>query len=159
MDLIEARKSKNYSSYGLKSNMIFCDEFNINEESFKREYMCMFEDNYDRPIIKKDINGSRFLLYKACGIPEKYITYSTEFVNKTKETYLNVIGDYSIPDLNFKSELNIHLFIDTNIYDGYKVNVCDGGIVMIILHEIRNEAPILIDYGNKNNVEDKENEE
>lgn len=32
--------------------------------------------------------------------------------------------------------------------DGYEVNVNDG-MVMIILHEIKNEAPVLRDFGHE----------
>lgn len=110
---------------------------------FEKEHECMFND-YDIPVVTKEINNSKVVLYEACGIPKENITYKTEFVNKTKQTYLNVIGKHEMLDLGFENNINIHLFIDTSIYDGYEVNIADG-MVMIVLHEIMNEVPVLKD--------------
>jgi hypothetical protein len=77
--------------------------------------------------------------------PKNLITYSTEFINKTKKTYLNVSGKYEIPDLDYENHLNVHILIDTDIYDGYEVHIYDG-LVLVVLHEIKNEAPVLKDY-------------
>lgn len=120
---------------------------NYDENIFEKEYKCMFyENDYDRPVVEKELNGDKVMLYEAWGIPKDLITYSTEFVNRTKQTYLNVIGKYEIPDLGFENDINIHLLIDTNIYDGYKVHI-ENGMVTVVLHEIKNEAPVLKDYG------------
>ena len=120
---------------------------NYDENIFEKEYECMFyENDYDRPVVEKELNGDKVMLYEAWGIPKDLIAYSTEFVNKTKQTYLNVSGKHEIPDLGFENDLNIHLLIDTDIYDGYEVHVEDG-LVTVVLHEIKNEAPVLKDYG------------
>lgn len=120
---------------------------NYDENIFEKEYKCMFyENDYDRPVVEKELNGDKVMLYEAWGIPKSLITYSTEFVNRTKQTYLNVTGKYEDPELGFENDINIHLLIDTNIYDGYKVHVEDG-LVTVVLHEIKNEAPVLKDYG------------
>lgn len=120
---------------------------NYDENIFEKEYKCMFyENDYDRPVVEKELNGDKVMLYEAWGIPKSLITYSTEFVNRTKQTYLNVTGKYEDPELGFENDINIHLLIDTNIYDGYKVHVEDG-LVTVVLHEIKNEAPMLKDYG------------
>lgn len=120
---------------------------NYDENIFEKEYECMFyENNYDRPVVEKELNGDKVMLYEAWGIPKDVITYSTEFVNKTKQTYLNVSGKYEMPELGFENDLNVHLLIDTNIYDGYEVHVEDG-LVTVVLHEIKNEVPVLKDYG------------
>jgi len=112
---------------------------------FKKEYECMFEtNNYDHAIVDKELNGARVLLYEAWGIPKDKITYETEFVNKAKQTYLNIKGKYSIKDIGFENDLNIHLLIDTDVYDGYEVKVEDG-MVTVELHEIENEKPELKD--------------
>jgi len=119
---------------------------NCEENIFEKEYKCIFyENNYDRPIFVKELNGEKVMFYEACGIPKYLITYSTEFVNRTMQTYLNVIGKYEIPDFGFKNDINIHLPIDSNIYDGYEVYVEDG-LIKVVLHEIKNEAPVLKDY-------------
>lgn len=120
---------------------------NYDENIFEKEYKCMFyENDYDRPVVEKELNGDKVMLYEAWGIPKGLITYSTEFVNRTKQTYLNVTGKYEDPKLGFENDINIHLLIDTNIYDGYEVHIEDG-MVTVVLHEIKNEAPVLKDYG------------
>lgn len=114
---------------------------------FEREYKCMWiGDKYDSPIVTKELNNDKVMLYNAFGIPKENIKYETEFVNKTKQTYLNVTGHAELKDLGFENQINIHMLIDTDIYDGYEVNVNDG-MVMIILHEIKNEVPVLRDFG------------
>lgn len=105
-----------------------------------------YENNYDRPVVEKELNGSKVLLYEAWGIPKDMITYSTEFVNKTKQTYLNIVGKHENEKIGFENDINVHLEIDTNIYDGYEVHIEDG-LVSVFLHEIKNEAPALKDYG------------
>jgi hypothetical protein len=151
----DVRKSEQYKqifyvSSATRSSSVFCDDLIkpfTTTELFKKEYECMFyENDYDRPVIEKELNGDKVMLYEAWGIPKDLITYSTEFINKTKKTYLNVSGKYEIQDLGFKNDLNIHILIDTDIYDGYEVHVNDG-LVMVVLHEIKNEAPALKDYG------------
>lgn len=111
----------------------------------EKEYASMFEtNNYDRAIVDKELNGTRVLLYEAWGIPKNKITYETEFINKTKQTYLNIKGEYSIEDIGFENDLNVHLLIDTDVYDGFQVSVEDG-MVTVEIHEIENEKPELKD--------------
>lgn len=119
---------------GHRATMSVIDDF-----YFKKEYMCMFND-YDRPVVTKELNNDKVMLYEAWGIPKGNITYKTEFINKTKQTYLNVVGKNEMPELGFENDINIHLLIDTDVYDRYEVNINDG-MVMIVLHEIKNEAP------------------
>lgn len=114
---------------------------------FEMEYKCMWiGDQYDRPVITKELNNDKVMIYNAFGIPKENIKYETEFVNKTKQTYLNVIGHAELTELGFENQVNVHMLIDTDIYDGYEVSVNDG-MVMIVLHEIENEAPKLRDFG------------
>lgn len=123
---------------------------NYDENIFEKEYECMFyeyENEYDHPIVDKDLNGQRVLLYEAWGIPAEKITYSKEFINKTRRTYLDICGQYSIEDIGFENDLNVHLLIDTNTYDGFEVSVKDG-MVKVVLHEIENEEPVLRDLSN-----------
>ena len=101
---------------------------------------------YDRPVVEKELNGNKVLLYEAWGIPKDLITYSTEFINKTTQTYLNIVGKYENEAIGFENDINIHLEIDTHIYDGYEVHI-ENGVIEIILHEIKNEIPVLKDYG------------
>ena len=85
------------------------------------------------------------MIFDAYGIPKENIKHGIEFINKTRQTFLNVCGRKKIKDLEFENHLNIHMLINTDIYEGYEVNVSDG-MVMIILREILNEAPQLRDY-------------
>lgn len=123
-------------SYSIK----FC---NNNYIKFKKEYEEMYNE-YDRPIIDKEVDGKRYLLYEAWGIPKSAITHKTEFVNKTKDMYLNVNGKAEDEYLDFENDINIHLPINTDVYDSFEVSVNDG-MVRIVLHEIKNEEPELKD--------------
>ena len=105
-----------------------------------------YENDYDRPVVEKEINNSKVLLYEAWGIPKDMIAYEIEFVNKTKQIYLNIKGEFKNEAIGFENDINVHLRIDTDIYDGYEVHIQDG-LITVILHEIKNEAPILKDYG------------
>lgn len=108
---------------------------------------------YDTPVVEKELNGEKVMLYEAWGIPKNMITYETEFVNKTKQTYLNIKGEFKNEMIGFENDLNVCLRIDTDVYDGYEVHVEDG-LVTVILHEIKNEAPVLKDYGVVEDVEE-----
>lgn len=120
---------------------------NDNYIKFEKEYKCMWIGNdYDTPVVEKEVNNDKVMLYEAWGIPKNMVTYETEFVNKTKETYLNIKGEFKNEMIGFENDLNVHLRIDTDIYDGYEVHIEDG-LVTVVLHEIKNEAPVLKDYG------------
>ena len=73
------------------------------------------------------------------------IKYETEFVNRTKETYLNIKGEYK--DI-FENEIDVHLLIDTDVYNKYEVEFRDG-LVIVFLHEIINKKPTLEDVSSK----------
>lgn len=146
-DVVKSKNSKQliYVSSAWRGNgatMSVIDEL-CNLNNFQKEYTCMFND-YDRPVVTKELNDDKVMLYEAWGIPKENITYETEFINKTKQTYLNVVGKNEMSELGFENDINIHLLVDTDIYDGYEVNIADG-MVMIILHEIPNEQPMLKD--------------
>lgn len=114
---------------------------------FEKEYKCMcIGGKYDSPVVTKEFNNDKVMLYNAFGIPKENIRYETEFINKTKQTYLNVTGRAELKDLGFENQINIHMLIDTDIYEGYEVSANDG-MVMIVLHEIKNKAPELKDFG------------
>lgn len=118
----------------------------------KEKIMMYFDENthevmtYDAPVVTKEVNNDKVMLYEAWGIPKDMITYKTEFVNKTKQTYLNIKGEFKNEMIGFENDINVHLRVDTDIYDGYEVYIEDG-MVTVVLHEIKNEAPVLKDYG------------
>ena len=118
----------------------------------KGKFMMYFDENthevmtYDAPVVTKEVNNDKVMLYEAWGIPKDMITYETEFVNKTKQTYLNIKGEFVNEMIGFENDINVHLRVDTDVYDGYEVHVEDG-LVTVVLHEIKNEAPVLKDYG------------
>lgn len=150
-------KSKNYSIYistgwqrnmlsrGLRSSNMFIDD--LCEESFKKEYMCMF-NNHTAAYRVAQVGTDKIVVYNATGIPKENIKYETEFVNRTKETYLNINGEHKAEDIGFKNEIDVHLLIDTNIYDKYEVEFHDG-LVFVMLHEIINEKPVLEDVSSE----------
>lgn len=144
----DIEKSKKYITRGLHSNRVIVDDlFFMNEKLFKKEYECMFISNeYNAPIRTIEKDNNKILVFNALGIPRENIEYKTEFVNKSKESYLVVHGSVELKDLNYENGINIRMKIDTDIYDGYDVYI-ENGLVFVRLHEIVNEAPVLKDYG------------
>nr|DAH89576.1 MAG TPA: terminase [Caudoviricetes sp.] len=134
-DVIESQ------SRGLRNSNIFIDD--LCEESFKKEYTCMF-NNHTAAYRVAQVGTDKIYIYNATGIPKENIKYETEFVNRTKETYLNINGDYKNEAIGFENEINVHLLIDTDVYDKYEVE-CHYGLVFVVLHEIINEKPVLED--------------
>lgn len=138
----DVKKSEDYKVIrGLRAKAMIYDE-----KTFEKEYRCMWggENDFDRPVVEKELNGNKILLYGAYGIPKEVITYETEFINKTKQTYLNIVGKFENQNIGFENNINIHLLVDTKIYDSYEVQIKDG-MITVILHEIKNVAPILND--------------
>lgn len=133
---------RNMLSRGLRNSNIFIDD--LCEENFKKEYMCMF-DNHTAAYRVAQVGTDKIYIYNAIGIPKENIKYETEFVNRTKETYLNIKGEYK--DI-FENEIDVHLFIDTDVYDKYEVEFHDG-LAIVILHEIINKKPALEDVSSK----------
>lgn len=127
--------------------MKLANKININDENME-DYVVMGNE-YTAPYLKKQNGTGKIYIYKAEGIPRENIEYETEFVNRTKETYLNITGEETIEALDFHNKINVHLFIDTDIYDGYEVHIMNG-LVHVILHEIINEQPVLKDMGARN---------
>ena len=144
----DIEKSKKYITRGLRSNRVIVDDlFFMNEKLFEKEYECMFISNeYNAPIRTIEKDNNKILVFNALGIPRENIEYKTEFVNKSKESYLIVQGSIELKDLNYENGINIRMKIDTDIYDGYDVYI-ENGLVFVRLHEIVNEAPVLKDYG------------
>ena len=113
----------------------------------EKEYKCMWISNeYNTAIRTIEKDNNKILVFNALGIPRENIEYKTEFVNKSKESYLVVQGNVELKDINYENGINIRMKIDTDIYDGYDVYI-ENGLVFVRLHEIINEAPALKDYG------------
>ena len=144
----DIEKSKKYITRGLRSNRVIVDDlFFMNEKLFEKEYECMFISNeYNAPIRTIEKDNNKILVFNALGIPRENIEYKTEFINKSKESYLVIQGSVELKDINYENGINIRMKIDTDIYDGYDVYI-ENGLVFVRLHEIVNEAPILKDYG------------
>lgn len=144
-DVIESKNRSIYISTGwrrgLRNSNIFIDD--LCEESFKKEYTCMF-NNHTAAFRVAQVGTDKIYIYNAIGIPKENIKYETEFVNRTKETYLNIKGEHKVEGIGFENEIDVHLLIDTNVYDKYEVDFHDG-LVFVFLHEIINKKPILED--------------
>lgn len=132
---------RNMLSRGLRNSNIFIDD--LCEESFKKEYTCMF-NNHTAAFRVAQVGTDKIYIYNAIGIPKENIKYETEFVNRTKETYLNIKGEHKVEGIGFENEIDVHLLIDTDVYDKYEVDFHDG-LVFVLLHEIINEKPVLED--------------
>jgi len=144
-DVIESKNRSIYISTGwrrgLRNSNIFIDD--LCEESFKKEYICMF-NNHTAAFRVAQVGTDKIFVYNATGIPKENIKYETEFVNRTKETYLNINGNYKNEAIGFENEINVHLLIDTDVYDKYEVEF-HYGLAFVVLHEIINEKPVLED--------------
>ncbi len=138
---ISTEWQRNMLSRGLRNSNMFIDD--LCKEKFKKEYMCMF-DNHTAAYRVAQVGTDKIYIYNATGIPKENIKYETEFVNRTKEIYLNIKGEHKAENIGFENEINVHLFIDTDVYDKYEVEFHDG-LVFVMLHEIINEKPILED--------------
>lgn len=136
---------RNMLSRRLRNSNIFIDD--LCEESFKKEYMCMF-DNHTAAFRVAQVGADKIYIYNAIGIPKENIKYETEFVNRTKETYLNIKGEHKVEGIGFENEIDVHLLIDTDVYDKYEVDFHDG-LVFVFLHEIINEKPVLEDVSSE----------
>lgn len=153
-DVIESQNHPIYISTEWQRNMlskrfgnsnIFIDD--LCEESFKKEYTCMF-NNHTAVFRVAQVGTDKIYIYNAIGIPKENVKYETEFVNRTKETYLNIKGEHKVEDIGFENEIDVHLLIDTNVYDKYEVDFHDG-LVFVVLHEIINEKPVLEDVSSE----------
>ena len=51
------------------------------------------------------VGADKIYIYNAIGIPKENIKYETEFVNRTKETYLNIKGEHKVEGIGFENEL------------------------------------------------------
>ena len=136
---------RNMLSRGLRNSNIFIDD--LCEESFKKEYTCMF-NNHTAAFRVAQVGTDKIYIYNAIGIPKENIKYETEFVNRTKETYLNIKGEHKVGGIGFENEIDVHLLIDTDVYDKYEVDFHDG-LVFVFLHEIINEKPVLEDISSE----------
>lgn len=158
-DVVESEKQRHLiyttsSGYLNKSQRDILDSLgywmqfkNNNYIKFEKEYEGMWiSTEYNQPIRTIEKDNNKILVFNALGIPNENIEYKTEFVNKSKETYLTVQGSVDLAELNYENGINIRMRIDTDIYDGYDV-IIENGLVFVRLHEIINEAPVLKDYG------------
>ena len=110
----------------------------------KMEVKTIMINEHAMPYKVKQVGTDQWLIYRAEGIPKENIKYKTEFVNRSKETYLNINGEYKDEILDLDNKISIHLLINTDVYEGYEVVIRDG-LVFVILHEIINEQPVLKD--------------
>ena len=110
---------------------------------FKQEYDSIWygsNNRYDTPIYTIEKDCTKIMLYELIGLSEEMLKIETEFINKTKETYININGEFEDKLTGWKNNINIHQRIDTEVYSYYDCNIKDG-ILTIILHEIINERP------------------
>lgn len=112
---------------------------------FKMEYDSLWA-TYDNPIHTVEKDNKKIMLYELIGLNKEHIKVETEFINKTKTTYLNITGEFVDELTGWKNEINIHERIDTDIYCGYETNIKDG-ILTVVLYETINHKPAFDDRG------------
>lgn len=112
----------------------------------EKEYEMFVSNEYNTAIRTIEKDNNKIFIFNALGIPKENIEYKTEFVNKSKESYLVIQGSVELTDINYENGINVRMKIDTDIYDGYDVCI-ENGLIFVRLHEIINEAPVLKDYG------------
>lgn len=95
---------------------------------------------YDHPFNEIEKHRAKFLQYELIGIGEEDVKIETEFINKTKQIFLNVKGEIEDKITGWKNDINIHLEIDTSIYNSYSCKF-NNGLLTIMLKEIVNEKP------------------
>lgn len=145
-DIYESEKHKQIYPNDLEVEKMLQEQRKM-LNNLEKEYECMFISNeYNTAIRTIEKDNNKILVFNALGIPRENIEYKTEFVNKSKESYLVIQGSVELKDLNYENGINIRMKIDTDIYDGYDVCI-ENGLVFVRLHEIVNETPVLKDYG------------
>lgn len=78
---------------------------------------------------------AKILIYNITGIAEEDINYEEEYLDKTNEIHLSIIGKTKMPWINFvKHTVNIDCFIDQNTYDDYSIAVQNGLLFIILLN-------------------------
>lgn len=97
-------------------------------------------NDFDRPIHTVEKDNSKILLYELIGLNKEHIEVKKEFVNKTKQLYLTIKGEYKDEVTGWENDINIKLNIDYKIYDEVSWGIKDG-ILTITLYEICNEEP------------------
>lgn len=80
-------------------NVASCIKVNssINKVVAKKEYVnvnvdMIDTDNHTAVFRTAQAGTYKIYIYNALGIPKKNINYKTEFINRIKETYLNIKG-------------------------------------------------------------------
>ncbi|MBE7018435.1 MAG: hypothetical protein E7413_00940 [Ruminococcaceae bacterium] len=107
-----------------------------------------FEDDEQLAFYKKEIDGKCIYCFGAVGIPKENISYSTKHYSKTNEAYLKIIGEYEDQDTGFANSIDIKIPVNTNVYDGYEIDI-KNGLVEVTLYEIKQPEPTLKDLSKK----------
>ena len=108
--------------------------------AFSRAFYDGISDGHDQPIRTEEKEEMKILLYSAPGFSPNNTTVEEEFVNRTKEFFVNIIGEMRSGCIEYSKKLNIHLKVDSCIYNKYRVRF-DNGLIYIYLYEILQERP------------------
>jgi len=88
----------------------------------------------------KEFDNKKYLSYNVPGLTAEDIKIEKHFVNKTKRTYLSVLGEKEDTVTGCVSVVDFELDIDTSIYSKYETKVVNG-VLVITLWEIKNKEP------------------
>lgn len=106
------------------------------------------DEEYDSPIHVFERDNMLCYFYEAIGISKDNLEITEEFINKTKEFYVKVKGQYFDCIAEWDNDLNVRIKVDSNIYDRYDVTA-ENGIIRVILYEIINERPNITRMGSE----------
>lgn len=101
-------------------------------------------NQYDQPIATNEFENRKLYTYELIGLGREDIEVKTEFINKTKETFIVVTGKHEFPDLDFDNDINIRLKVDTNVYERFDWDIFNGMLVIDVYEKI-NEVPKFYD--------------
>lgn len=97
---------------------------------------------YDHPINVVEKDNKKILQYELIGLNESHIEVKKEWVNKTRELFLVVVGKFTDEITGWENEINIREKIDWRIYDNIDWVIKDG-ILTVFLDEILHDQPFV----------------
>ncbi len=84
-------------------------------------------------------NCEKILIYKAAGFNKDMLYINENWHNKEKKMYIDIQGSRFF-GRDKEERIDIHIFLDTDIYGGYSIQVEDG-LIIVTLYEILNTPP------------------
>ena len=106
-------------------------------------------NQYDHPISTVEKDNKKYLQYELIGLNETHLKVQKKFINKSRELFITVKGEFKDEVTGWENEIKIELEVDWEEYNKVTWSVKDG-ILTIVLHEVINKEPevdLQRDYG------------